>query len=294
MLASLTGYGRIQTHDAQAAVTAEVRTVNHRSLDVHVRISREYAALEPELIQEVRRALRRGRVDLFVSIEKTGEVPITVNVETVRGYVEAARRLQAEFQLGGSLELASVLSLPGVVKNRAEDEPDGREQTGIRANVIAAVRAALGQVVEMRVREGAALAEELHRHLASLETATSEIRDSIPAEREATGRRFEERLSQLLPREGLDPVRIAQEVAIMAERADISEEIERLESHVEQFRGLLADGKEVGKKMDFLLQEMQREANTILSKSNSLGLTRLGLAARADVEKMREQVQNVE
>jgi uncharacterized protein (TIGR00255 family) len=156
------------------------------------------------------------------------------------------------------------------------------------------LRASLSGVVQMRRQEGEALRSDMRSHLSSISEKAGQARALVPLTIEEYRSRLQERLEQLLPPKVLDPQRLAQEVAILVERSDISEEFARLDSHIAQFGGLLAEGKEVGKKLDFLLQEMQREVNTMLSKSGNLEITRLGIALKADIEKLREQVQNVE
>ncbi len=293
MIQSMTGYGTGSAQTEDVRVVVEIRTVNHRFLDLHVRVPREHAYLESEIQQLVRGALARGRVDLTVTIGRDTTPDCVVNASMARSYLEAAARLRDEFSLDDALDLKTLLSLPGVVGN-AEAEADATPDRGVAEPVLAGVRQALEALVRMRGQEGEALRADMARHLESMRAKADEIRDHVPAAVEEYGRKLRERLSQILPPNAVDPQRLAQEVALMADRSDISEEIARLDSHVAQYASMMDSGAQAGKKLDFLLQEMQREVNTILSKASHLEITRLGIALKSDIEKLREQAQNVE
>lgn len=296
MIYSMTGYGTGIVRREGIAAAVEIRTINHRFLDLHVRLGREYSFLEQEVSQIVRSLLRRGRVDMTVTIQAETPGQFQLNVEAAKEYAAAAVRLRDELGLSEEIDLKTLLALPGVLQNR---EAAVFEETAIDPNltdaVMEAVRRALESVLRMRIKEGGILETAMRKYLESIaeknrsigalsEKATAEYRQKL-----------EDRLSRLLPQSSaVDPQRLAQEVALLAEKADISEEIARMESHLEQFTGLLESGAESGKKMDFLLQEMHREVNTMLSKTGDFEITRLGIAIKADVEKLREQVQNVE
>jgi len=292
---SMTGYGTVSLQKDGATVIAEVRTVNHRFLDLHVRLSREYVFLETEITQLVRDLLRRGRVDVSVTIQKTLPAECLINLETARSYSRAADKLRSELHLADTLDLRTLLQLPGVLQGQPPPcaEPEGANGE-IRDLVRRSVQSALETALGMRRQEGLALESDMRGYLESIRTKVAAIRAHLPAVHLEYRQRLEERLKYLLPQVTPDPQRLAQEVALLAEKSDISEEIARLESHIDQFNGVLNDGKEVGKKMDFLLQEMQREINTVMSKTGNLEITRHGIAVKADIEKLREQVQNVE
>ena len=293
MLMSMTGFGTGLSQKGNVSVAVEIRTVNHRFLDPHIRLSREYSLLETEIQQAVRSALARGRVDVSVTIQSTAPAELLVNKDLAKAYMEAARALREELKLADTLELRTLLALPGVVQNRDSIEITEGGESDLKEALIESLQAALNEVVRMRRQEGEALRSEMGRHLAGIAEQAGLAKANVPATVEDYRSKLQERLEQLLPPKAVDPQRLAQEVAILAERSDISEEFARLESHISQFRNLLESGREVGKKMDFLLQEMQREVNTMLSKSGSLDITRLGIAIKADIEKLREQVQNV-
>lgn len=295
MILSMTGYGVVSLQRDGTAIAVEIRTGNHRFLDLHIRLGREYGFLETEISQLVRDTLRRGRVDMSVTIHAATPAECLINTDTARSYIEAAARLRDEFNLGGALDLNTLLMLPGVLPSSDRPLP---EQTAagaeLRESVLGCVRQALDTVLQMRRQEGQALESEMREYLRSIREKVGQIRARLPGVLVEYRERLEERLRYLLPLVTPDPQRLAQEVALLAERSDIAEEVTRLESHLDQYAGVLNDGREVGKKMDFLLQEMHREVNTVLSKTGHLEVTRLGIAIKADIEKLREQVQNVE
>jgi uncharacterized protein (TIGR00255 family) len=293
MIQSMTGYGTGLARRDETSVTVEIRTVNHRFLDMHIRVPRDYAYLEMDIQPVIRGALTRGRVDVSVSIEAAASPELLVNSSTVRTYIEAAALLRDKFQFQDALDLKTLLSLPGVLQNR-EAAMGAAADRGIHETVMDALRQALEGVSAMRRLEGGSLQDEMRRHLDSIREKTDSIGDLAPSTVLEYKSKLEERLAQLLPRNGLDPQRVAQEVALLAEKSDISEEVARLRSHTEQFSAMLNAGEQAGKKLDFLLQEMQRESNTILSKAANLDITRLGIAIKSEIEKLREQVQNVE
>jgi uncharacterized protein (TIGR00255 family) len=288
----MTGYGSASGEHGDFAVTAEVRTVNHRFLDLHVRVSKEYAYLEAAIQKALRERLARGRVEATVGIQSTRPPECRIDRAAARSYVEAARSLRNELELDGDLTLDTLLGLPGVVLGREPGERESDE--ALLALVLESLARAVAGVLEMREREGAALRADLEQNLEAIRGRTAAIRRVAPAVAAEHRARLEARLQELLPPAAIDPQRLAQEVALLAERSDVSEEVARLESHLEQFSGCLRDGREAGKKLDFLLQEMHREANTVLSKSGNLELTQAGIGIKADIEKLREQAQNVE
>jgi uncharacterized protein (TIGR00255 family) len=295
MIHSMTGYGAVSLQKDGSNVVVEVRTGNHRFLDLHVRLAREYAFLEPEISQQIRDTLRRGRVDVAVLIQANIPAECLISVSTAKSYMEAAARLRDEFRLTDSLDLKTLLSLPGVVVTQnplsSEQAEAGPE---LRPLVSGGVRQALDIVMHMRRQEGQVLESEMRSYLCGIREKVASIRGHVPALLVEYRQRLEGRLQYLLPDVAPDPQRLAQEVAMLAERSDVSEEITRMESHLDQFVAVLDDGREVGKKLDFLLQEMHREVNTLLSKTGHLEVTRLGIAIKADIEKLREQAQNVE
>jgi uncharacterized protein (TIGR00255 family) len=292
MILSMTGYGTGSAQKDNTAVSVEIKTINHRFLDFHVRMPREYQSLEGEIHQLTRAALDRGRVDVSVTIQKSDSAAFEINTSLLSGYLETAEKLKEEHQFQDSLDLKTVLNLPGILQVK---EGAQLEQAGFISDLLGiSMHEALEGVLRMRRQEGEALRADMQRNLGLIEESVGRIRElSVNAVTDHF-QKLRERLNQLLSQGEIDPQRLAQEAAIIADKCDISEEIARLKSHIDQYRTLIESKEKAGKKLDFLLQEFQREANTILSKSGNLEVSRLAIAIKTDIEKLREQVQNVE
>jgi uncharacterized protein (TIGR00255 family) len=292
MILSMTGYGTGSAQKDSTTVSVEIKTVNHRFLDLHIRLSREFQSLEAEIQQLIRGALDRGRVDVSVVVQDTAASALDVNVALVQGYLDAAGRLKEEYGFQDSLDLKTLLSLPGILQSKDMDAA-GNSET-LSELLGQSIRAALDGVLRMRKQEGESLRADMRRHLACIEENAGRIHELSVHSAGEYLQKLRERIEQLLSQSGIDPQRLAQEAALIADKCDISEEIARLKSHIEQYY-LLMDAKEkAGKKLDFLLQELQREANTILSKAGNLEISRHAITIKTDIEKLREQVQNVE
>jgi uncharacterized protein (TIGR00255 family) len=296
-LKSMTGFAQARREESGRVIRITLRSVNHRFLDIHVKAPEGFEALENGIRQSVRTHLRRGHVDVILHYDPSGPAAVAVNREIAAAYLSAAQSLRKEFGLTAELDLAGILRLPGVVS--PPESLVAGEDDELAATVQSCLAEALTKLDEMRKSEGRILSEELSNRLRSIRELAARIEPLAERTRPAYSRRIEARLRELIAAVPVDPARIAQEAAIAAERSDTSEEIARLRSHVQQFESLLASGGEIGKKLDFLLQEMQREANTLLSKTpgtenEGLEITRLALEVKAEVEKLREQVQNLE
>ncbi len=291
---SMTGFGRGSATGEDFKVAVEIKTVNNRYLDVHLRLSQELTPLEMNIRKLVGAKLSRGRVDLNINFERTGATTYEINRQLIAGYIKALRDIQAEFQLAGDVDINTLTRLPGAMTTAR----DGLDET-TTAGIEAAVNEALDDLERMRESEGATLAEEMRVRIAKIEAEVPVIESAAEGLVDAYRQRLQKRITELINRGGnqtveLDTGRLAQEVAYLADRSDITEELTRLRSHLEQFR-VAIDGKgDVGKRLDFLLQELNREANTLLSKSTEVSIKDAGLAIKAEVEKLREQVQNVE
>ncbi len=291
---SMTGFGRAAAEEEGARVEVEVKGVNHRFLDVKLRLPPEIGSLEPALRSRVQGVVGRGRIDVSVTLVST-RAPgyrVEVNRGLVAEYLKELKALQREFRLKGSIGLDAVVALPGAVAVRSEETPANAGTLGL---VERALDRALAAYDAMRAEEGARLTGALRAHLRSIEEAVEGIEAEARGIPEMYARRLRERVAALVQERGLDDQRLAQEVALMAGRVDITEELVRLRGHVGQARAALdgPDGR-VGKTLDFLMQEMNREANTISSKAESLPVCQAALAIKSEVEKIREQVQNLE
>jgi len=296
----MTGYAQAHVEQNGWSVRISLRSVNHRFLDLHVRLPEGFEAFEPGIRQALRERLRRGHIDVTLHFEPAGPAAVQVNRELAAAYLRAAEDLRRQFGVNTEPDLVSVLRLPGVISAGA---PGGAlaedEHERLAPQVAACLEEALARLEEMRRSEGCQLAEEMLQRLGHLAEKVACIEALAERGRPAYARWLEARLKDLLGETPLDPARLAQEAALLAERSDISEELARVRSHVEQFQKLLASAGELGKKLDFLLQEMQREANTMLSKTpgieaEGLAITNLALEVKSEIEKLREQVQNVE
>jgi uncharacterized protein (TIGR00255 family) len=295
MIRSMTGYGTCFDQREQRAVSVEVRSGNHRFLDLHIRLPKEYSFLEADIAQVLRSSLSRGRVDLHVSIQAPVPVDSLLDLDRARGYMEAGARLRDEFQFKDAVDLRTLLALPGVL--HSEDALTMQERLRDAATsqlVVECVRNALKNMIQMRDQEGMSLASEMRHYLDRIRRKLKDINALTPGTVEEYRRKLAERVDQLLPNASVDPQRLAQEVALLAERSDVAEELTRLESHLDQCDRLLDSEMPVGKEMDFLMQEMHREINTTLSKTMDIEITSLAIAVKAEVERLREQVQNVE
>lgn len=296
-LRSMTGFAQARREQDGWALRISLRSVNHRFLDLHVRLPEGFEPLEPAIRQIVRDHLRRGHVDVTLNLEASGAAAVHVNAEVAAEYLKAARKLRDEMGIGAEPDLAALLRLPGVIGSAAAGDGDAAAMYGDA--VRACLAEALRKLDAMREAEGSALTAEMNQRLARIAELAAQVEPPAARARPAYARRLEQRVRELLGETPLDPARLAQEAALLAERGDVAEEIARLRSHVEQYQALLAAGGEVGKKFDFLLQEMQREANTLLSKTpgveeEGLAITSLALEIKSEIEKLREQVQNVE
>jgi uncharacterized protein (TIGR00255 family) len=291
MIRSMTGFGAGRRAAGGEELAVEVRAVNHKFCEVKARLPRELAALEPAVVRLVKDRLARGGIE--VSLRRTGpggSMAPRVDVALAEAYARAYAEVKARLGLHDPIRLRDLVAAEGVIRL------DERE-TDLEAARVATEQAlgvALDALVEMRRREGEALAADLEARLATVEGLVAQVEALAPQAVEHHRVRLAERVRELTQGVPLDPSRLAQEVALLADRSDVAEEVTRLRSHLAQARLLLAGLEPAGRKLDFLVQEMHREVNTIGSKSQHAGLSGLVVALKAEVERMREQVQNVE
>lgn len=288
----MTGFGAGRATVGGEEVAVEVRSVNHKFCEVKARLPRELAALETVAQKRVRDTLARGAVDLQVKrvgAQAAGLEP-RVDEALARAWVRAYEQVARATGLGGEATLAAIAGLPGVVKL---DEASVDLEAAGRA-LEQAMDQALAALVAMREVEGAAISKDLLARLDRVSALAGELRALGPRALDEYRARFHERIAELARGVAVDPQRLAQEVAIWAERTDVAEELTRLDSHLAQFRSLLQQKEQVGRKLDFLLQEMNREVNTTGSKSQHPDLSSRVVELKAELERVREQVQNVE
>lgn len=292
MLKSMTGYGKGETSAPNGNFLVEIRSVNHRYGEISVRLPRSFYAFENEVKKQASSILKRGKIDISVQWDESAASDFTpqLDMAVARGYHEAYSRLAKELNLPQDAPPAYIMSQKGVIKDTAAS----LDETELQPQLLAAVQAAVAALDGMRVREGEALADDLKARRIQIAEWSKQIGERTPQVVLEYRQKLKARLEQLLDGADIDESRLAQEVALLADRSDITEELVRLASHFSQFDEALRSSEPVGRKLDFLMQEMNREVNTIGSKSNDAGITNLVIQIKAEMEKMREQVQNVE
>jgi len=292
MLRSMTGFGTGRAAVGGEELTVELRSVNHKFCEVKVRSPRELSVLEPEVAKQVKARLARGTVDVSlrrVAASATGLVP-QVDAALARAWRQALSEVAQATGVADEVSLRDLATLPNVV--RLEEKTVDLEAA--QKALAAALAEALDALASMREREGLAIGKDLSARVDLVETLVSEVRALVPEALIQHRDRVAERVTELAAGVAVDPQRLAQEIAFLAERTDVAEELTRLASHLAQFRALLASTEPTGRKMDFLVQEMHREVNTTGSKSQHAGISQRVLALKAELERIREQVQNVE
>ena len=289
----MTGYGRGAVAEETFAITVEMKTVNNRFLDVSLRLTSELQQLETTLKRIVANRLSRGRVDINVQYDRIGDLTYELNRPIIGAYLSAMKEMQDEFGLAGEPDLNVIARLPNVVQPK-KDELSDVFVVGLES----AMNLAIDDLEKMRENEGLMLRNELEFRLSEIEKRLPDIERESSTVADEYRQRLTKRISEMLAKSEsqieLDQGRLAQEIAYLADRSDISEEITRLRGHIEHFRQIMSEEKEVGKRLDFLTQELNREANTISSKTNQSLVKENALAIKSEIEKIREQVQNVE
>ena len=292
---SMTGFAQVKGQlNGQSSCTLSLKSVNHRFLDLHFRIPSDNDSLEMKLRRLLKDHIARGHVELTLSMERGGAAgAAALNKQLVGSYVHAFRAAAAEFSLAAEPDLNVILRMPG-----AMDASDNLAAGQFEAAVLAKVDEVLGSLNAMREEEGRGIERELRERMGHLQEAAHGVEKHRDAVLRAYIDRLQARMQELIGQQ-VEGERILQEAALTADRSDIQEEVVRLDTHVKHFLALLDEGNEVGKKLDFLLQEMNREANTLLSKTSGLAgeamkITEMGLAMKSEIEKAREQVQNIE
>jgi uncharacterized protein (TIGR00255 family) len=293
---SMTGFAEAQAELHGLTMWLSIRCINHRFMDLHIHLLEGWERQEALIRRMVRERIRRGRLDVRMNVTSAAASAIEMNHDIAGAYLKLVKNLRAEFQIKAEPDLVQLLRLPGVVSAAALFP--GRDD-GFDKLVEQCMGEALERLDQMRMAEGCALREDLRLHLQRIVELTENAATLANQANPLFARRLENRLKELLCGEGIDPTRLAQEAALAAERADTSEELSRLRSHARQFAAILEEAGEAGKRLDFLLQEMQREANTMLSKvsgteTENLEMTKAGLEMKSEIEKLKEQVQNLE
>jgi len=301
-VSSMTGLARVAVEvNSQTSYVLTLKSVNHRFLDLQLRLPSGFDALEMELRRVLKEQLLRGHVELTLVVDRSAQQHSGYNRDLVASYVEAFQAAAQEFELQGQPDLNVILRVPGVLQ--AESRSNEFENAALSASVLEQVVPLIASLKTMRQREGAALAGVLYATLDRLSESVRTVAELRPEVELRYQERLAERLEAAIGADGtgigVNRQRLLEEVALLVERSDVSEEIARMETHIQHFRDVLSIGGETGKKLDFLLQEMNREANTLLSKTAGVAgkgtlITELGLAMKAEIEKAREQIMNLE
>jgi uncharacterized protein (TIGR00255 family) len=290
----MTGFAQVKGHiNDQLAFTLSLKSVNHRFLDLHLRMPSDTDALEMKVRRVLKEKLARGHVELTFSMERGSSNGFALNRQVVGGYVDAFRAAAREFGIAADPDLNAVQKMTGALEGSVE-----ADEEHVEAAVLPKLEEAIAKLDHMRADEGKAIDRELRDRIGRLSKATAEVDKVRTVVLKAYMDKLQSRMAELMGSQA-NPDRILQEAALMAERSDIQEEVVRMQTHIQHFLQHMEGGKEVGKKLDFLLQEMGRESNTLLSKTSgiageALKITEYGLAMKAEIEKLREQVQNVE
>ena len=289
----MTGFGRGSASENNYSITVELKTVNNRFLDINMRLPGELQLLEPVIKKLISNRLARGRVEVNLQYDRTDAIEFELNRPMITGFLTAMQEMRDEFSLTGEPDINVIARLPNVVTTKKQEPSPEFLKT-----IEDVFELAIDDLETMRAKEGEMLATELSNRINDIESKMPAIEAEAAKVAEEYTVRLTKRVNELLAKTDsqfdIDKGRIAQEVAFLADRADISEEIARLTNHIEHFRSIVADERDVGKRLDFLTQELNREANTIASKTNNMIVKENALAIKSEIEKIREQVQNVE
>ncbi|NLJ73927.1 MAG: YicC family protein [Firmicutes bacterium] len=292
MIKSMTGFGQGEASNQEWSVKVEMKSVNHRYLDLWLRIPKQYSLLEEPIRMLIQEEMSRGRVEVSVNIEEFGDRQrnVRINKPLLNGYLAALETIQQELGIKESIQLDHILQLPDLLEL---EEPDVNWDS-LQETVLKAVRTALDELEAMRRNEGYQLSQDILMKISLIERHVDRISEIAPAVVQDYRERLKERLGDLLDGTTITEERFVGEVALFADKCSIDEELVRLRSHIQQFRQSIEKESPVGRKLDFLLQEMNREINTIGSKGNNVGIAGLVVDVKSELEKIREQVQNIE
>jgi uncharacterized protein (TIGR00255 family) len=296
---SMTGFARVSRSMPSGELTLTIKTVNHRGLDLHFHSSSEFDPIEPALRAAIRKRVRRGHAQIQISFKRNGDTSTaagTINETMLRAWLDSFRDVAARFGIDSKPDLNQALRLPGMIESRSTA---AETDETLEAETLATADEALEELDRFRLREGASIDADIRARIASIQEIVGKMEEIRSRALPYFHKRLQDRLGELLNGTQIEPSRLAQEAALIAERSDISEELVRLRTHADQTGTLISSDGEAGKKLDFLLQEMNRESNTILSKTGGLGdqglaLTDLGLAVKAEIDRIREQSLNIE
>lgn len=291
MIKSMTGYGKANLSKNAREYQVEIKTVNHRYLDISVKMPRVLSYLEEEVKKEITSKVKRGKIDVFITFENnsTEGKEIKINTEIAKIYIDELKKLAKQEEISANIEVTEISKFPDVlsIQNKQEDER-------IKNELLETVNQATERLVQMRTVEGSKIAEDLLARINIIQEKVKEISSLSTGLIEEYVVKLEGRIKEILKNQEVDETRLAQEVVIYADKCSVEEEVTRLKSHISQFEKLLNSEESIGKKLDFIIQEMNRETNTIGSKANNLEITNEVIDIKTELENIREQIQNVE
>ena len=291
MIKSMTGFGKYNDIMNDREYQIEVKSVNHRYLDISVKLPRQLSYLEDVIKKEVSTSIKRGKIDIFITFNNNSQEgrELKIDKDLAKTYIKEIKDISREEDIEPTIDFVELLKLPDVLnlKYNQEDEQ-------IKQEVIGVLKVAINQLVKMRSEEGNKIYDDLMKRIDTVESKIIKISEKSTGLIQEYVVKLEGRVKEILQTEEIDKSRIAQEVVIYADKSSIEEEITRLKSHISQFRNLLQSDEAVGKKLDFIIQEMNRETNTIGSKSNCLDITNNVIDIKTELEDIREQIQNIE
>ena len=292
MLKSMTGYGRVKVENELREITVELRSVNHRYLDLNIKVPRIYGYLEDAVSKQAQAAIARGKVDIFVSVraKEGADIKVTPNMAVIQGYVDAIKKVSETYDISGEVSALALLRLPDAMEQNKE-EADAEQ---LKAEVSAVLAQALEEYNAMREKEGARLVEDVRYRADLIAKSVDFVEGRSPDCVEEYRTRIAARMNEILDGSELAQQRILQEAALYADKVNVTEEIVRLRSHLSQLDQMLKSPVAIGRKLDFLVQEMNRETNTIGSKANDFQIAKTVVDMKAEIEKIREQIQNLE
>lgn len=291
MIKSMTGYGRAKLSKDDREYQIEIKSVNHRYLDISVRIPKQFSYLEETIKKEIAKKVKRGKIDVFVTFENNSleGKEIKINTELAKAYIDELKKLAEKENILSDIQVTEISKYPDVLNIQSSQDDEK-----ITEEVLETITIATDNLVQMRETEGNKISEDLLKRLNIINKKVEEIAKLSTGLIEEYVVKLEERIKEILKNQEIDKTRLAQEVVIYADKCSIEEEVTRLNSHISQFKNLLNSNEAIGKKLDFIIQEMNRETNTIGSKANNLEITNGVIDIKTEIENIREQVQNIE
>ena len=291
MIKSMTGYGKANLSKEKREYQVEIKSVNHRYLDISIKMPRVLSYLEEEVKKEISSKIKRGKIDVFITFENnaTEGKEIKINTEVAKIYIDELKKLAKQEELSAHIEVTEIAKLPDVlsIQNKQEDET-------LKSELLETVSQATEKLIQMRAMEGSKIAEDLLLRMKMIQEKIKEISSLSTGLIEEYVVKLEGRIKEILKNQEIDQARLAQEVVIYADKCSVEEEVTRLKSHISQLEKLFNAEETIGKKLDFIIQEMNRETNTIGSKANNLEITNGVIDIKTELENIREQIQNIE